>query len=403
MKLNRRKFLTITGLSAVGGVVGYAYVRGVRYPVLQFTPDAAPTTAQQNGIDVQAHGALFQRSAADGVLEFRAFVPEPRLDVRVSRGSIWQLAVENIHPEATLSVDSTSHRWREQRDNLTRTISGEGETDASLHIQWKFPESNTYRFTIIGDTGGGTELDWVLQRSVELGADFILHLGDLNYDEGDLERAAIAFNKAIIPSFVAVGNHDFRDGLQHLYKDFTRLIGPLNSAFRLGGIQFLNLDTATDYWPPQRGARMHLLEQFPIGGPDVAARDSVVFMHRPPHGINGPGEADWLRKQLLDRGMNTLVAGHFHIKEERNEGGLHTYVSGQGLAHADLIVGRPIAEILVADVEPGKPVQYHWAPLNMQLEAHCNLRNWGVLEVLDKPHIVEQLKEVCKKAGVPGE
>ncbi|MDJ0957304.1 MAG: metallophosphoesterase [Arenicellales bacterium] len=396
MQASRRKLLTLAGLGVLGGAVGYAYIKGVRYPILALTPGVSPTATQQEGIEVYANGAVYQGTTDDGSIKFRAYVPEPSLDIRVSSGRRWRLLLENIHPDATLAID-TPPGLSEERNNLTRIVEAESKTDGSWQLNWRFPKQDAYRFTVIGDTGGGTELDWVLTRSVELGADFIVHLGDLNYDKGDLHRAAEAFNKASIPSFVAIGNHDFREGWQPLYEHFTQLIGPRNSSFRLGGIQFLNLDTATDFWPPDRGARLRLLQQFPIGEPDPAVQDFVVFTHRPLNTINGPGEADWLRKQLLNRGVNSLLAGHNHIKSELDDGGLHTFISGQGLAHADLIVGRPIAEILVADVMPGQRVHFHWAPLNMQLEAHCNSRNWGVLEVLDKPEPLARLQAVCKK------
>ena len=394
---NRRKFLTLAGLGALGGAVGYAYVKGVRYPLLAFTPGVSPTVAEQEGLEVQAHGAVYQGTTEDGAIRFRAYVPEPRLDVRTESGLSWRLLLENMHPNAALTIDSPLV-LSEQRSNLTRIVEAETKSNGSWQLTWKFPKQNNYRFTVIGDTGGGTELDWVLTRSVELGADFIVHLGDLNYDKGDLQRAAEAFNKASIPSFVAIGNHDFREGWQPLYKHFNQLIGPRNSSFRLGGIQFLNLDTATDFWPPDRGARLHLLQQFPTGELNPAIQDFIAFTHRPLNTISGPGEADWLRKQLLDRGVSSLLAGHDHVKNEIDDRGLHTFISGQGLAHADLIVGRPVAEILVADVTPGQRVQFHWEPLNMELEAHCNIRNWDVLEILDKPESLARLKKVCKKS-----
>lgn len=397
----RRRFLAVAGLSALGGAIGYAYIKGLRYPRLHFTPDTAPTGVEQLGIKVQAQGALFQEVTQGGALKFRAYIPEPSFDLQVTSGQRWHLMLENMHPDATLVVDATQNGLREQRNNLVRMVEGEAKTDNSWHLGWKFPKPDSYRFTIIGDTGGGTELDWVLQRSVELGADFIIHLGDFYYDHGDLERAAIALNDTSIPTFAAIGNHDFRIGWQPLYEYFTRLVGPRNSSFRLGGIQFVNIDTATDFWPPDRGERMRLLQQLPVGEPDASIRDLVAFTHRPLTEVNGPGEAAWLRKQLLDRGVKNLLAGHIHIKDELDDSGLYTYISGQGLAHADLIVDKPIARILVADVAPGQPVQYHWAPLNMPFEAHCNSRNLGVLDELGRHQTLKRLREICDKPTKP--
>lgn len=380
----------------LGGTIGYAYFKGVRYPRLHFTPAAHQTSWEGDGIKVQAHGAVYQGLADDGAIRFRAYVPQPRMDVRAG-GRRWRLMLENVHPDAELIAESAGLGLSEQRQNLRRTVEGEAKTDTAWGIRWAFPRPEAYRFSIIGDTGGGTELDWVLQRSVELGADFIIHLGDFYYDSGDLERAAAALNATSIPTFAAIGNHDFRHDWQPVYERFTRLIGPRNSSFLLGGIQFLNLDTATDFWPAQRGQRLRLLQQLNAGQPDGAVRDIVAFTHRPLGEINGPGEADWLRQQLLDSGVKTLMAGHLHINNELDDRGVYTYISGQGLGHADLIVGKPVAKILVADVAEDEPVQYHWAPMNMPFEAHCNSRNLGLLELIKRPQPLERLREICNK------
>ena len=393
---NRRRFLTLAGLGLLGGALGYVYIKGVRYPRLHFTPPPAPTVAAGDGITIQAHGAVLQETTEDGAFRFRAFAPEPRFELGVESGRRLRLLLENVHPDSTLHADPKQPGLSERHHNLLRTVEvEEAKTNSVWRLGWGFPKPNAYRFTVIGDTGGGLELDWVIKRSVELGADFIVHLGDFYYDPGDLERAAAALNAASIPTFAAIGNHDFRVGWQPLYPHFTRLIGPRNSSFHLGGIQFLNLDTATDFWPADRGERLRLLQQFSTDQPDTTIRDFVVFTHRPLYEVNGWGEASWLRQQLLDRGMRKLMAGHIHIKDEQDDGGLYTYVSGQGLGHADLIVARPIAQILVADVVPEQPVKYRWAPLKMPFEAHCNSRNLGVLEVLKRQQALARLREIC--------
>ena len=90
------------------------------------------------------------------------------------------------------------------------------------------------------------------------------------------------------------------------------------------------------------------------------------------------------------------MAGHIHIKDEFEDGDVRTLVSGQGLAHADLIVDHPIAEILLGDVTPDQErVVYSWAPINMPLEAHCNPRAWEMVTVLNKMALLQQLQEAC--------
>ena len=132
-------------------------------------------------------------------------------------------------------------------------------------------------------------------------------------------------------------------------------------------------------------------------------RDVVVFTHKPlrdpregeSHSIPGM-EYRFLHGHLKRLGVDTILVGHIHIKEEFDDDGIRTLISGQGLAHADLIVDRPIAEILLGDVSPdsGK-VSYHWAPLEMPFEMHCNPRSWEVLVAIEKPGVLRQLKEIC--------
>jgi hypothetical protein len=140
------------------------------------------------------------------------------------------------------------------------------------------------------------------------------------------------------------------------------------------------------------------------GGGDI--RDRVAFTHKPladpdperDHDVDRAAEARWLRSRLLAAGTKDLLAGHIHVKEEFDDQGLYTYVTGQGLAHADLIVERPYAEILLGDVEPGEPVRYQWQALNMPFEAHCSARNMGTLDVLERPDVKARLLDLCGKA-----
>jgi predicted phosphodiesterase len=384
---NRRRFLALLGLGGVVSLSGAVYVKGVRYPVLQFEPRPAPRSGSAYGIMVAAQGAMAQPGAG-AALFLRAYAPEPELLVQVTREGPWVLTISNLHPEAVLEVSDPRARLQEETTGLTRRVTGQLAPATPFRLAWRFPRSESYRFAAIGDTGGNAELRWVLRRSVELKADFLLHLGDINYQPGDFPSALAAFDAARIPSYVAIGNHDFTDESGSVHHIFTSTIGPRNSTFNLGGVQFVNLDTALDSLPPGMGRRGEIIRSLPALDVAPLLRDYVVFTHRPlvdpraaaepdaGHGVNGLGEATWLRRNLLSRGMDTLLAGHVHIGVENDDQGLHTYVSGQGLAHADLLVDRPIARILVGDVAPGEPVHYHWEALNMPLSSHCNTRTW---------------------------
>lgn len=407
MKIDRRRFLAMASLGLAAGGVGYTYHRGVRFPPPLLTGDGPPTRADAGGVEVAARGAVFQ-DMEDGAFRFRAFVPEPRFEVRGGADDTARIVVENIHSDARLEAASGQAApvgVDEVRDNLTRSVSLRPDAGGS-GFSWRFPKTEQFRFAAIGDSGGGTELAWVLKRAAALGADFLLHAGDIYYEKGDFHRASLNLNDSEIPVYSAIGNHDFFDDWHVLYPEFHRVVGPSNWLFNLGGIEFLNIDTAADFIPSARGRRAELLDKLPPVNEGGPVRDRVAITHMPlrdpkperHHSMSRAAEADWVRERLLSAGTRNLLVGHIHIKEEFDDQGLHTYVTGQGLAHADLIVDRPYAEILLGDVEPGAPVQYHWQPLNMPFEAHCNRRNLKVLDVLEKPEVKAKLLNLCGKA-----
>lgn len=406
-RTKRRRFLYLAGGGLVAGLGLYSYRRGVRYPPLHWIGAPPATGGQHAGVEVGARGALLQ-AAGDHGFRFRAFVPEPEFTVRGAAAT--RITVQNLHPGATLEVSDAAAARRdpvEDRAGLTRSlVLGAAPV---TRFAWRFPKREQYRFAAIGDSGGGTELEWVLARASALGADFLIHLGDFYYEAGDFERAERHLNGARIPTYAAIGNHDFSTGWQWLFPTFHRLVGPGNARFTLGGIEFLNFDTAADFLPAARGQRARVLAGMTDLATSTAIRDRVAFTHTPlhdpdaerGHGVGRRGEADWLRERLLAAGTRTLLAGHIHIRAEFDNQGLHTLLSGQGLGHADLVGPEPyrrFADILLGEVTPGTPVRYRWQPLNMPFEAHCSARNLGVLDAMARPRVKQDLRRACGRA-----
>ncbi|MFZ0486332.1 MAG: metallophosphoesterase [Arenicellales bacterium] len=404
--LTRRRFLLLGGYGLAAGAGAYTYVRGIRFPPLDLVSDGPRTAWHAHGSQVSARGAFFRGMDGDS-FRFRAFVPEPAFKVSGAGSRTAHIVVENLHRESRLDVDTAAAApgtMNEERDNLVRIVSVKPAAGTETGFSWRFPKQQQYRFAAIGDSGGGTELHWVLKRAAQLGADFLVHLGDLYYEKGDLNRALANFGSADIPAYVAIGNHDFSDNWHAKYPVFHRLIGPGNWVFTLGGVEFVNFDTAALFIPAVRGARARLIQGLQAVGPASAIRDRVAITHKPltdpdpkrSHAV-GSSEARWLREQLLSRGTRNLLVGHIHIKDEFDDQGLYTRISGQGLAHADLIVGHAYAQILLGDVEPGQPVRYQWQPLKMPFGWHCNRRNIGVIEALDRPKVEDRLLKECGK------
>jgi predicted phosphodiesterase len=345
--------------------------RGLRWPPPQWSPaeprDFARAAA---GWSVRADGAGFL-GEENGVLVFRAFVPEPALELTPTgrkSGGAMRVRLENVHVRAQCSL---AH----ERPTPT-TMLFEWGASLPLAARVQLPAQPSWRVAALGDTGAGPELDWFLARAAAVGADFALHLGDLAYDEHGIARAAAKLRSAPVPTFTAIGNHDFHDGLRLLHDGFMRGIGPLNSAFSLGGVRFLNLDTAADTWPAGSGARGRLLAREAAAPPPGLL---VVMTHRPlvdprtdvvaagrGHGVDRAYESAWLRTRLRELGADLLLHGHVHTHIEAELDGASVRIVGGGLG-LDL-AGRkdPDARFLLLEWSAGDAaVRARWEPLGL--------------------------------------
>jgi predicted phosphodiesterase len=312
--------------------------RGLRWPSLQWDPAPAREQARGPGYTVDAVGATYSRREGD-LLVFRAYSPEPILDVTGGNtGSQVRLRLENLH------VEASDGGWVSlEGSGSCRTYEYAIADGFQQRIAPQLPARARWRVVALGDTGAEEELDAFLVRAAELQADFILHLGDLAYTPGGVEKAAAKIRASKLPVFTAIGNHDFHDGSHLLHRPFVRGIGPRNSYFALGGVNFLNLDTAADTWPPSGGERGDLLEAFTHAGFDPAST-LLVFTHRPlvdprpdavaageAHDLGRKAESEWLRAQILALGADLLVHGHIHTSLESELDGIPVRIAGGGL------------------------------------------------------------------------
>jgi hypothetical protein len=398
--MRRRRILAGFGIAAVGVAGTTIYRRGFRYPPGILEPALADRRLVTEGVEIIGEREVFISQRDDDIPTLRAFGPSPRVSVKALQSRETSFILSNVHPAAELKVEGGIGRINEDRDGLNRSVTITLADKAEAALEWQFPKQESYRFAALGDTGGNAELGWALQRAHDLGADFFLHLGDLNYWEGDFQRSIEYFGNAKLPSYVTIGNHDFhKEG--PVYQPFIAGIGPRNTMFDLGGIRFLNIDTASDLYPPWRGERGRLVESL-AGGRDI--RDFVVFTHRPfvdprpdyDHTINGIGETEWLHSRFLEAGATTMLAGHVHVKAELEFEGIHTYIAGQGLGNDDVISNRPVSEILIGDVNPGEPVSYHWEMLELPESRLCHPRNLVIMRAQGgKEDLIRRLEDSC--------
>lgn len=263
----------------------------------------------------------------------------------------------------------------------------------------------TYQFAAIGDTGGGQELAWCINRAKQLGARFLLHLGDFNYQAGDYDSAISLLNNAPLPCFVSVGNHDFHDnGL--IYPQFLQEIGPLNHQFSIGKTRFINLDTAANTLPFSAGHRGRLL-QTAVDEKNLF-NDTVAFTHRPLHdpiddgtdSVGSKGERDWLVTKLKEANISTLLSGHLHVFDRRMALGIDNIIVGQGLGHQDLITNSDHSRIAIGQVSEDGAVSYQFPNLAMPMGMHCHPRTERVKkELRGGPHadLIREVDNACIK------
>lgn len=332
--------------------------RVLRFPPLQFEVEDRPRSfAAPGGWTVQAHGAYLREVGPDGPA-FRAFVPSPRLEIGGPPGP-FALALENVHPAATGGLTGAG---TVAVDGVARRIVGELAEGCLQTAEFTFPERSEYRFLAVGDTGAGDGLRTTLAFADELGADFVLHLGDFFYGGAGEQNVGPSLRSSRLPVFAACGNHDFHGGRRSRRRPaaFVREVGPLSSWFRIAGVDFLNLDTAAGFLPFGGGARGRVLREIAaVRAADAAAgarAPLVVFCHRPlldPRraagaramgGLDRFGEGAYLARRLSALGAGVILAAHVHQSWEFEAFGFRTLLAGEGLGrevpHLNAVLGR---------------------------------------------------------------
>ena len=369
--ISRRTLLSTAIAASVGG---YAYHRGLRYPTLSLEPRGPLTSFDHAGLSWQFTDCF---KTAHKEFTVRAYAPEPKITLRAATDTVVQFTFNNLSIES--SLQSEHAEISEQIDGINRVVTVNLKANQPVHIEWAFAHSSDYTFASIGDSGGAGELSWCLQRAHQLGAQFLLHLGDFYYQEGDYESAIDLFYNAPLPCYVAIGNHDFHDG-GLLHSQFTDYIGPFNHAFMIGSTRFLNLDTAANFLPRSSGKRGRLVKSLLTQSKQPL---TVAYSHKPlhdptgesTHDIGHEGERDWLIGALKSLNAPTLLSGHIHIFDRSEFAGIDNIIVGQGLGHQDLLTNDvAYSKMAIGHVDAQGHVDYSFESLNMPMIQHCHPR-----------------------------
>lgn len=402
LPMKRRDLVGGLGLAAgalLASGLGYGFARGIRFPVIQAEPAPRPRRLQllDPGIEIDLDGAYLKNAARTRVglaLDVRAFAPQPVIRFAARRSVQCDLRLANVSPRAVASLSGGGAIDERPDTRVNRVLRLElpaGEHALSIAV----PFERDFRFSVIGDSGAGSELRWCLERSARLGVDFVLHAGDFYYSDADFRSLAPVLDESPVPVYASIGNHDFhRDG-RFIHRDFTREVGPRNSFFALGETMVVNFDTAASTWPVGFGERAALFQA--LEAHRDRFRHFVLMTHRPLHDPrfqSGSDEAHalseretgWVADRLLElTPQPVLLAGHIHVSAEHFEDGIKTFISGEGLGSRNLVSGREIARILVGEKRSGEAVRYQWQPLEMPGTAYCHEKNREVLTITGKP------------------
>lgn len=399
----------MAGAGALSALAGYSTVRGLRYPTVSFTPRPLATDIDFDSFSASVHDLIHVQDGSE-VTKFRAYTPQPKLELQATKNGIIRFNINNISQLSKISVttkDASSDKVKVEETQISaieRQVTLSAEQGDHILLEWQFPELDEVQFGVIGDTGGCAELAWSMLRAKELGCQFLLHLGDFNYTPGDYDNAVKLFHRAALPTYITIGNHDFHDdGL--IYSTFREQLGTLNNAFVVNNTRFINLDTAADFFPASTGLRGEFVEQLRLDTNKYD--DSIVFTHRPllgpdedadrtPGGIN---EVAWIAKMMREINSKTLLAGHVHRSVKLNYEDIKQFIVGDGLAIKESITLGHHSKLLVGKVRRGELVQYQWQPLAIPFEYLVSPRHLEELHKHSTPeHTQKYLATVSQAA-----
>ncbi len=297
--------------------------------LVRLDPPPAPVEVEVAGHRLSVAGAVVGRPAGDR-LTLRAWAPGPTVRVIRSGGpGAITLTLENVPRRARVDADGPVDA---RADGIRRRIVFAPAATRRLGLVGPEDELS---FFVLGDTGDNPGFGSALQLAGIKGVDFLLHTGDVVYDDRQMANIRRALADSPVPVYLMRGNHDYRNARRIA---MLRELGPAYYAFRIGGATFVVLDNAGDYlpglwrWSTQYRWWAGLLGE-PRPGPLFVAMHKPPFDRRP-----GPRHAAMVDRAFarqLERdfhraGVTAVFTGHVHAAHLWVEDGIPYVVSGEG-------------------------------------------------------------------------
>jgi 3',5'-cyclic AMP phosphodiesterase CpdA len=321
--------LCALGLAVIGAG---ALLRDWRVRVrtlVKVDPPPGPVEVRLAGHRLSVTGAVLTHALPDR-LALRAWTPGPTVRVTEAAGPDSVLiTIANVPPRARLE---SSGPVEEERAGTTRRL--RVAPRATRRIAFVGPDDDL-GFFVLGDTGDNPGFGSALLLGAIKRADFLLHTGDVVYDDAQLPNIRRILDASPLPVYFARGNHDYRNAER---LRFMRELGPPYYVFRVGAATFVVLDNAGDYLPM---LWRHSTQYRWWTGTRAEPRPGPLFvaMHKPPFDRRtGPQRAAMLDRRFAGQlmrdfrqaGVDAVFTGHVHDAHLWVEDGIPYVVSGEG-------------------------------------------------------------------------
>jgi len=299
----------------------------------------------------QASFAASAASSADQALAIQAVAPYVQNVTSTSAVIMWRTAkpaasVVRIGAREIRSEVAVTHHQVEL-DELRPGASVSYEVPGIGKGTFRTPPqtSGKARFIIVGDTGSGNANQRAIAaRMTEYRPDFVLHVGDVVYDDGEErlypQRFFTPFAPLIAnaPLYPVIGNHDVKAEKGAAYLRAFELPSEASEteryySFRWGQAEFFALDTTDRDFLKPGTPQVEWLERALSRS---TATWKIAFGHHPVYSNGADGGKPFLRNRALPlfkrHGVDWYVNGHEHNYErfEDHEDGVRFLVTGGG-------------------------------------------------------------------------
>jgi hypothetical protein len=230
----------------------------------------------------------------------------------------------------------------------TATDAAPAEAPTPTHTLQASPSPVPLRFAVIGDYGEGNQAEQDVADLVKSwNPDLIITVGDNNYPSGAAEtiddRIGRFYSDYIYPYhgsfgpgaeqnrfFPTLGNHDWDTAKAQAYFDYFTLPGNERYYdFVWGPVHFFAV--SADSREPDGVSRISAQAQWLQER--LAASTSpwkIVYFHQPPYSSGNHGPVDWMKWPFEEWGASAVLAGHDHVYERLQVGGIPYFVNGLG-------------------------------------------------------------------------